>query len=98
EDANERRRLGLGGRGEDRVQPGLVPPLERAVLVRLALRLDADPALEQHAQAWPRMRVQVRDAARREVDAVAAEHRRLGRALEELPNEGAAFDARSAEM
>src|SRR5439155_13368973 len=87
-----------GGRGEDRIRPGLVPPLERAVLVRLALRLDADAPCEQYAQSRARVRVELRDAARREVDAVAADHRRPRWTLDQLPNECMAFDVSGAEV
>jgi hypothetical protein len=38
------------------------------------------------------------DAARREVDTVATDHRRRRRTLDELPDERAPFDARGAEM
>ena len=66
--------------------------------MRRALRVDADPPLEQDAQARARVRVQVRDAAGREVDAVAADDRRPGRALGQLPDERVALDVRRAEM
>ena len=96
--AHERRRLRLGGGREDGIGAGLVPPLERAVLVRLALRVDADPSLEQHAQARARVGVAVGDAARREVDAVAADHRRPGRARGQRPDERVPFDLRRPEV
>ena len=52
--------------------PRLEPRLAGRVLRRLALAADRDRAVEQVADARARMRVRVRDAARREVDAVAA--------------------------
>ncbi len=70
--ADERGVLGLGGRGEDRLGPALEPRLERTVLVRLALALDPDPTVEEAADPRARVRVPVRHAAGREVDAVAA--------------------------
>ena len=98
EHAHERGRLRLGGRGEDRVGPRLVPPLERPVLVRLALGLDADPPREQDPQARARVRMEMGDAPRREVDAVAADHRRRGRTLQQLPDECMPVHVRGAEV
>src|SRR6266581_6330680 len=98
EHADEGRRIRFGGSGEDRVRPSLVPPLERAVLVRLALRLDADAPSKQYAQAWAGVCVEVRDAARREVDSIAADHRRPRRTLDQLPHECMAFDVSCAEV
>ena len=53
---------------------------------------------EQHAQARARVGMQMRDAARREVDAVAADHRRRRRTLEQLPDERMPLDVRGAEV
>ena len=44
------------------------------------------------------MRVQMRDAARWEIHAVAANHRRRRRALGQLPDERTPLDARGTEM
>ena len=66
--------------------------------MRLALRLDADAPSKQYAQARAGVRVELRDAARREVDAVAADHRRPRRTLDQLPNDCMALDVSGAEV
>ena len=62
--------------------------------MRLALRLDPDPPFQEDAQARARVRVPVGDAARREIDAVAAHDPVPGRPLRQLPDERMAVDAR----
>ena len=73
----------LGVRGRvDRVGPRLEPRLAGPVVVGRALRLDADRAEQQHADAGALVGVQERLAAWREVDAVAAQEVLAGRQRE----------------
>src|SRR5205085_1797073 len=85
-------------RGVHRVRAGLVPRLERPVLVRPAAGGDPDPSLQQDAQPGSGVRVRVRDASRREVDAVAADEPIALRPLVDLPDERIAVDPRGAEV
>ena len=80
-DAYEGRGLVGRRRGQHRVGPALEPRLARAQGVLGAQRVDRDRAEEQVADARARMGVAVGDAARLEVDAVAA-HEPLGRVVE----------------
>src|SRR5262249_30746863 len=69
-----------------------------AVFVRLALRVDADASVQEHAKPRPRMRVEVRNAAGREVDAVAADDPVALGLLGQLPDERLPVDLRGAVM
>src|SRR5205807_3436355 len=68
------------------------------VLVRLARGVDPNPALQEDADSRPRMRVAIGDAARREVDPVAAEQPVSLGPVVHLPDERLAVDARGAEV
>src|SRR5439155_1226048 len=56
-----------------RLRAALEPRLERPVFVHLAAAFDPDRAEQQNADAGPRMRVPVGDAAGRKVDSVEAQ-------------------------
>ena len=64
----------------------------------LAGGVDPDAPLEQHADPGARMRVPVRDAARREVDAVAADEPLALGTIVDLPDDRVAVDAGGAEV
>src|SRR6185312_16567954 len=67
-DADEARRS-VGCLREHRVGPALVPGAAGPVARRAAVRIDADAALDQAADAGALVAVQIGAAARREADA-----------------------------
>ena len=96
--AHERRVLRLGRGGEHGSGPVSYHHSNGPYSCDVPSRLDPDAPVQQHAQTRPGMRVQVCDAARREVDAVAAHEPVALRPLGQLPHERAAVDARGAEV
>ena len=108
-DGREVRRRARDDRLRAALEPGAAGPVEPCV----PLRLDLELAREQVADPRPGMRVQVRDAAQREVDPVAADDPvgerveldepgeqgalRLALVVVELPDERGAVDLGGAE-
>ena len=76
-DTNEAGRA-VSGLGEDGRGSGLEPGTARCVAARSTLRIDADTALDQTADAGPLMGVKIRASTRRKGNAVAAHEQTLG--------------------
>src|SRR5204863_35233 len=61
------------GLREHRIRPALEPGAARSVARRVALGIDADAALDEAADSWTLMTMQIGTAARRKGNAVAAQ-------------------------